>query len=339
MKRRPTAERSRREGHRNDVPPQPTNAQPALSNGRAGHALHLLLMLAALAVSYLLPFELFLLSYAVLGPLHYLTEISWLHDRRYFLPNRYIALGLCVIALGAMFIADAFWLGIIVSGTFVACAIFALALPSRRLLISLGVSTAVFAFLAAIGTPFGLAWLLIPTLIHVSLFTLVFMTVGAIRSRSLAQYGLVAAYLTAITVLIVLPPSAAAVFPQLALAGRYYFGDVAPALGVVVGLPNLSFDGRIAGLLSFVYTYHYLNWFIKVDVIRWAAVPKTRMLAIVLASLAATALYFYDYRIGFMVLLLLSLTHVLLEFPLNSISLRQLGGALTKSFGGARAPT
>ena len=40
------------------------------------------------------------------------------------------------------------------------------------------------------------------------------------------------------------------------------------------------------------------------------------------ASLAATGLYFYNYAYGFMVLLLLSLVHVLLEFPLNSISHR-----------------
>src|SRR4029453_17288970 len=46
------------------------------------------LMLVALAAAAALPFEVFLLSYAVLGPLHYLTEISWLHDRRFFAPRR-----------------------------------------------------------------------------------------------------------------------------------------------------------------------------------------------------------------------------------------------------------
>ena len=33
-------------------------------------------------------FELFLGAYAVLGPLHYLTQISWLHTRRYFTTGR-----------------------------------------------------------------------------------------------------------------------------------------------------------------------------------------------------------------------------------------------------------
>ena len=42
------------------------------------------LMIGACLAAYAFPFELFLFSYAVLGPLHYLTEISWLHDRNYF---------------------------------------------------------------------------------------------------------------------------------------------------------------------------------------------------------------------------------------------------------------
>src|SRR5437764_2789813 len=55
---------------------------------------HLALMLAALLLSFALPFELVVFSYAVLGPAHYLTEISWLHERSYFLPNRSLAIAL-----------------------------------------------------------------------------------------------------------------------------------------------------------------------------------------------------------------------------------------------------
>lgn len=42
------------------------------------------LMLFSCVLAFFIPFELFLFSYAVLGPLHYLTEISWLHNRNYF---------------------------------------------------------------------------------------------------------------------------------------------------------------------------------------------------------------------------------------------------------------
>src|SRR5437868_3748453 len=41
-------------------------------------------MLVAAVLAFNLPFELFLFSYAILGPLHYLTEIGWLHQRNYF---------------------------------------------------------------------------------------------------------------------------------------------------------------------------------------------------------------------------------------------------------------
>ena len=45
-------------------------------------AVHFALLLGAFGLSYVLPFELVLLSYVFLGPAHYLTEISWLHDRK-----------------------------------------------------------------------------------------------------------------------------------------------------------------------------------------------------------------------------------------------------------------
>ena len=41
------------------------------------------LMVLSAGLAFILPFELFLFAYAVLGPLHYLTQISWLHDRGY----------------------------------------------------------------------------------------------------------------------------------------------------------------------------------------------------------------------------------------------------------------
>ena len=42
------------------------------------------LMLISCVVALFIPFELFLFAYAVLGPAHYLTEISWLQKRRFF---------------------------------------------------------------------------------------------------------------------------------------------------------------------------------------------------------------------------------------------------------------
>ena len=42
-------------------------------------------------------------------------------------------------------------------------------------------------------------------------------------------------------------------------------------------------------------------------------------------------MYFYDYAFGVSILLALSLLHVVLEFPLNALAVRQLGGAVRQA--------
>jgi hypothetical protein len=290
---------------------------------RRADVVHLLLLLAALAASYALPFELLLLSYAILGPAHYFTEINWLHDRRYFLPNRWIALLPAAAAVAAMVLGDAWWSGLLVWLCLAGAVVLALPLPmAGRFVLGAGIA-AITAAIVWVPGPLLLAGMLLPTFIHVCIFTLAFMTLGAMRARSGAQFAIIVLYLAAIAAILVVPPSAKTVIPALARLGEIYFGGVATALGQLTGIPGLQF-GRVTGLLSFVYTYHYLNWFIKADVIKWAAIPRGRLIAIVALSAASTALYFYDYEIGLAVLLFVSLTHVLLEFPLNGLSVMQL---------------
>jgi hypothetical protein len=298
---------------------------------RSNDALHLGLMIVALAAAYLVPFELLLLSYVVLGPAHYFTEISWLHDRKFFLPHRAVAVALIAIAVGAVLIDNASWFGFVMWAAFVVSAMMAATS-------SAGEGT--FLFMAAIGlsvlmytsgSSFAVLGILLPTLIHVSLFTLIFMVLGAVRSRSRAQMMLIVIYLAALVLILVVPPSAEVRVPLFAKVGQEYFGNVAPALSRLFGIPDLRLDTRLTSILAFVYTYHYLNWFIKADVIRWADIPRMRLVALAAASAASTALYFYDYTFGFTFLLALSLVHILLEFPLNSMALRQLGVALGNS--------
>ena len=298
---------------------------------RRGDIAHLGLMLAALALAYLLPFELVVLSYAVLGPAHYLTEISWLHDRSYYLPGKKPAIALAFIALGAMFIASPYWYGVVVFTAFAACVVMTAKSQNVRTLLTLG-CTMLIAGMLFLRAPFGILGALMPTLIHVSLFTLVFMILGAWRARTPAQFALVGLYLVAVAVILAIPPSEATRIPALQGLAQTSFSDVPKAIGTALGQPDLSFDGRIAGLLSFVYTYHYLNWFVKAEVIRWADIPRRRLIGIFVLSLAATGFYFINYKLGFTVLLLLSLLHVLLEFPLNSLALRELGGRVAGAF-------
>src|SRR5215218_3234937 len=295
---------------------------------RSNDALHLGLMLGALAAAYLVPFELLLLAYVVLGPAHYFTEISWLHDRSYFLPHRGIAIALAGLAIAAALIDNASWFGFAMWGALIVCAMLAATQSAFEGMLLFMVAIALSAIMYTSGSSLAMIGILIPTLVHVSLFTLVFMTLGAVRSGSRMQALLVIVYLVAVAMILLVPPTAEVRIASFAQAAKDYFGNVGPALSRLFGIPGLKLDTRLTSLLAFVYTYHYLNWFIKADVIRWADIPRSRLAAVIAASAASTALYFYDYAFGFTFLLALSLIHILLEFPLNSLALRQLGGAL-----------
>jgi hypothetical protein len=290
--------------------------------------LHLGLMLAALGITYLVPFELLLLSYVVLGPAHYFTEISWLHDRKYFLPHRSVPIAMAMVAVIAALIDNASWFGFVMWLAFVTCALLAGATTALQGTALVMVAIWLTVVMAMNEPSLAVLGILLPTLIHVSLFTLVFMALGAIRSGSKVQALLVVLYLAAIAALLAAPPSASTQIPAFAKVGQEYFSNVAPALGRLLGIADLKLDTGLTSLLAFVYTYHYLNWFIKAEVIRWTDISRQRLALIGAASAASTALYFYDYTFGFTVLLALSLVHVVLEFPLNSLAVRQLGAAI-----------
>jgi hypothetical protein len=292
---------------------------------RTTDAVHLGLMVAALGLTYLVPFELLLLSYVVLGPAHYATEISWLHDRKYFLPRRGIAAGLAAVAILAVLIDDASWFGFLMWAAFVGAVLLAATTTALQSMTLFLVAITLTAVMIESGASLAVLGILLPTLVHVSLFTLVFMALGAARTGEGVQWLLVALYLVCIALILSVPPTAATLTPSFAKAGHEYFANVAPALGRLFGIPGLRLDTRLTALLAFVYTYHYLNWFIKADVIRWNDMTKGRLALVGTASAASTALYFYDYAFGFTVLLAFSLAHIVLEFPLDSLALRQLG--------------
>ena len=264
---------------------------------RTNDAIHLGLMLLAFAAAYLVPFELLLLAYVVLGPAHYFTEISWLHDRSYFLPHRGIAVALAVVAAGAALIDDASWFGFAMWAALVVCAMLAAATSAAEGTLIFMAAIALSAIMVSSGSSLAVLGILIPTLIHVSLFTLVFMTLGAWRSRSRTQVALVVIYLIAIAVILLAPPTAEIRIASFAQAARDYFGNVGPALSRLFGIPGLKLDTRLTSLLAFVYIYHYLNWFIKADVIRWADIPRARLALLIAASAGFDRAVFLRLRV------------------------------------------
>jgi hypothetical protein len=291
------------------------------------------LMILSAAAAVAAPFHVFLFSYAILGPLHYLTEISWLHDRQYFarrLPLRRVWLAVVVaaaVAVGFGFVssellnrpvAPTFEIGLV----YLALLVAPVALFVRHTAngVALTIVAAVAIALAARHPLYALTAYLLITIIHVLFFTACFVLFGALKSRSrsgLISLGVFAACAVGSFVIaapaIMPSPSIRSVyegFEQLNLVLLRFFGhgarDVygASALGVM-------------RLIAFAYTYHYLNWFSKTSIIRWHEVSRRRAIGIIAAWLAGIALYAYDYRVGFAVFYVLSIAHVMLEFPLN----------------------
>ena len=74
--------------------------------------------------------------------------------------------------------------------------------------------------------------------------------------------------------------------------------------------------------------YHYLNWFSKTEIIKWHKVPKGRFIVVLALWVVSLALYAYSYKVGLQWLFFLSFTHVLLEFPLNFVSILGIGKEL-----------
>lgn len=287
--------------------------------------LNILLMVASILVASYVPFETFVVAYAVMGPLHYLTEISWLHDRAYFTSGRkdwYLLLGAAVVAaIGA--IAP----GPVTSGMagFAIGALFVMAAAMVFDRSGLG-KPAIFGLGIAVGALtmiwnplFILLTAFLPTLIHVYLFTGLFILYGAVKGRSFSGILSLVVFLAAPLICMFMVATPTGYAPS-----AYILDAVSPfdSLGAytleILGLP-ITKDTWLGFMrvMGFAYSYHYLNWFSKTRIISWHTVPRRRLYLIGIVYLSALALYGYDYRIGFMALMTLSFAHVMLELPLN----------------------
>lgn len=158
------------------------------------------------------------------------------------------------------------------------------------------------------------------------LFTGIFILLGVKRAPSIAGGLCALSYLAAHWVLLYIAQTseeyqtsqfiAEATFPFISLIIPF-----APILGITLNEDGVLAIGRV---LAFAYTYHYLNWFSKTEVIKWHLIPRSRWLIIEVIYVLALSLYAINYKVGLGVLLRLSLAHVLLEFPLNARSLKEL---------------
>jgi hypothetical protein len=390
-----------------------------------------LMFLSALG-AFFLPFEVFLFAYAFLGPLHYLTEISWLHDRNYFSKGKYDFIVLLVIGVLLSYAAFAKDFGVNTDfyDAFVEANLFdkllVLALFSailfalvENLIVKIVAISFLFVFISGWLSPersaennssttiFALTSL-VPTLIHVYVFTGLFMLYGALKSRSktgllsvatfivipiilvfytpvnpktnyLSDFGKKAYYAdgdgffyTNVSILdhfklideplltnkqyldsVVNKKSADNQFPVAERTrisdslknklsenfivpnteSEYYNKPIPVKFAIPVNTKDYYWNSiffstvgiMLMRFIAFAYLYHYLNWFSKTEVIRWHKVPKLRFALVIGLWLTACGLYAYDYGLGLSFLFFLSFSHVLLEFPLNIVSIVGIG--------------
>lgn len=413
------------------------------------------LMLITAILAYFFPFETFLLAYAYLGPLHYLTEISWLHDRNYFSKGKYdfVVLLLVGILLSYAAFAKDFGVSVEVYDYFVKMNLFdkllVFALFSailfalvKNLFVKIIAILFLFVFVSGWLSPdnatsnaesttiFALTSL-VPTLIHVYLFTGLFMLFGSLKTRSVSgMWQMVGFVVVPLILVFALPVDPQAKVSEFGKNAHYAKGDGFYATNISImdhfnlindpvytnadfvsfvkkkdfkdanaqynfiskenlnGLvdslskipnkaylinkqplnPNFQVDNilllfskegmldeyqmkpipaklftgfslekyasivynstigiMLMRFIAFAYLYHYLNWFSKTEIIRWHQVPKLRFAAVILLWVVASVFYAYDYSLGLSLLFFLSFSHVLLEFPLNIISIVGIG--------------
>ena len=170
----------------------------------------------------------------------------------------------------------------------------------------------------------------LPTLIHVFVFTGLFMLSGALKNRSATGIASIVVFIFCGAIFFIWRP----VFNFYSITDYAQKAVILDGRGFVnlnVAFINFFKMGKVSmellfqspvGLsvgrfVAFAYTYHYLNWFSKTEVIKWHKVPAKWLAAVIALWIFSVMLYVYDYKTGLMALYFLSMLHVFLEFPLN----------------------
>lgn len=310
-----------------------------------------------LVLSYYLPFRVLIYSYAILGPVHYLTEINWLNENKYFTKSKKSSLWILGIITLFISIPHFFFIPGIAEWTRSNLAVkdfviswstwgdplifsclftaFALVFSNKKYM---------YYLMAVAGLLIGLALkrfngfhLLIgsvlPTVIHVYIFTGAFMLYGLIKSKG--KLGILTVMLHFLVPVFVIFYAIDPTTYNIPLETKNIFAgvfqttnlDFEEIIGIDPVTKTTAFKTQI--FISYAYLYHYLNWFSKTSIIGWGKViSKKQLIGIGSFSAIAIGAYFYNYTFGLKLLFFLSMLHVMLEFPLNIVSFKGIFQAI-----------
>jgi hypothetical protein len=322
------------------------------------------LMLVSCALAFAFPFELFLFSFAVLGPLHYFTEIPWLHDKRYFTTGKRDYL---VIVALAMIIAFAYFstpvggrtsqlnkdiMAAVTFAIFFAALAFAVFKKTRQKWLFIAAVAITSLFVARLDVATQVFANLLPSIIHVYVFTAGFILLGALKHKSITGIVSLVVFAACTALFFLLQPldvarpseyivDSYAPLASLNLDMLDYLGLANPRGMETGGMAELVFLSPVGimvmRLIAFSYTYHFLNWFSKTSIIKWHEVARKRSILILALWVGSVVLYASNYAIGMRYLYILSLLHVVLEYPLNHRTFIGIGEELRKLFSSRRS--
>lgn len=301
-------------------------------------------MIVSCIVAFFIPFELFLFSYGVLGPLHYLTEIGWLHKKNYFTKGKYDFIFLTVICTALFYYTfnppkDHLLVADLIAFSFFISLVFVF-IKDWLYRIALTVLAAlVVSLLNNFDSYFIWIGIFLPTIIHVFIFTWLFMLYGVLKEKSFSGFLSVVVLIICAASFFLIQPSGLNYKVSENIRASYHMFDLLnfnliqlfhmDSLNSVSEIFERNSGFVIMRLVAFAYTYHYLNWFSKTSVIKWHQVPKKVLAGTVILWIGSVAVYLYDYNLGIRTLFFLSFLHVFLEFPLNVVSFTGIGKELS----------
>ncbi len=321
--------------------------------------INIALILLSLIIAIYLPFELFLFAYAVLGPLHYLTEIRWLREKEYFLQQKkniwFFVIASIYMSLHTL-LALPFVQALMDQETLMTIENFCnrtnFPLPFVMFLFAIihpycsKISHSFLALFACIATSVFFTYyvpsviifmgMLLPTILHVYVFTLLFMVFG-IKSTHKTPARIAVGLMCLVPLFIVVVPigpqdyvlSTSIISTYLESNFPYVNAHIAKIFGQELQDTTMLLYSplglKIQIFVAFAYTYHYLNWFSKTSIIGWSkSITRQSLIAIIVIWIFSIGLYAYDYKTGLTALFFLSYLHVFLELPLNAKSLNHL---------------
>ncbi len=302
--------------------------------------LNIFLMLLSGVFAFVLPFQTFLFVYAFLGPLHYLTEINWLQQRSYFLEDKtnVYYLFIPILLIGSFVYIPTFFslkptIPFLIFFTFLV-SIFNSTEKTKLyknwkfiLAMIIGIVATIY-FKEYFKTIFSL---FLPSLIHVFIFTGIFILSGFLKTKN--KWTLITLIVFVLTSIFLLNFNWNNSILEENLLSKYQsFEKLNQTLLLIFGEENATkqsvyfsnFGIKLMQFIAFAYMYHYLNWFSKTSIIQWHKTTKAKITSILLIWILSVLLYLYNYKTGLYWLYLLSLTHVILEFPLDITSVKNL---------------